>query len=540
MYKKNTFIKQAGILAIAGFVSRIIGIIYRRPLTELIGLEGIGYYSLAFNIYATVLLISSYSIPSALSKEIAKTLALKNYKNAQRIFYCTIFYVVLVGGFASLFTYVFADFLAEKNSAIILRVFAPTIFLSGILGVMRGYFQGYGSMLQTSTSQIIEQVFNGIISVLAAYLLLSNITCSNGTSQAIYGAMGAAIGTGIGVLSAILFMIWIYIINRKMIQNRIKKSTLTNQVEPYKKIFINILFTVTPFIFSTAIYNFNIIMNQTIYTKVLINLKGITEEVIASQYAILFGEAVVIANIPIALASSMSSAMIPKISSIYLFDNKDTTNRQVDLAVRFTMLLSIPAFVGLFVLASPLVQILFPQKASLTQASYALMGISITVVFYSLSTLTNAVLQGIDKVNVPVKNALFSLILQSLLLLVMLLVTDWTLVTLIIVTVVNSFLMCLLNAISVYKNLGYRFNLKQNFIIPFVAAVIMGGIAKAFYLIIYHICKINLFSLLFSIIIAVIVYFILIIKLGGIGEDEIRNIPQGEKIIKFAKRLKLL
>ena len=100
--KNDGFIMQAGILAITGILVRVIGILYRAPLTGIIGDEGNGYYTSAYNIYTIILLISSYSIPSAISKVIAQRLALREYRNAHKIFRCSILYVFIVGGVASL------------------------------------------------------------------------------------------------------------------------------------------------------------------------------------------------------------------------------------------------------------------------------------------------------------------------------------------------------------------------------------------------------------------------------------------------------
>ena len=146
--KENSFILQAGVLAMAGIIVRIIGMLYRSPLTAIIGDEGNGYYSYAYNIYANILLISSYSIPSAISKVMAQKLALKEYRNAHRIFRCALVYVTVVGILASLFAFFAAPFLVVDNAVVVLRVFAPTIFLSGFLGVLRGYFQAQGSMVK--------------------------------------------------------------------------------------------------------------------------------------------------------------------------------------------------------------------------------------------------------------------------------------------------------------------------------------------------------------------------------------------------------
>ncbi|MBO6164583.1 MAG: oligosaccharide flippase family protein, partial [Lachnospiraceae bacterium] len=170
--KNDSFILQAGILAASGIIVRIIGILYRSPLTSIIGDEGNGYYGAAYNIYTIILLLASYSIPSAISKVIAQKLALKEYRNAHRIFRCAFIYVFVVGGLASVLTFCFAGVLVDENAVPVLRVFTPTIFLSGILGVYRGYFQAHRTMVQTSLSQILEQILNAIISILAAWLLM--------------------------------------------------------------------------------------------------------------------------------------------------------------------------------------------------------------------------------------------------------------------------------------------------------------------------------------------------------------------------------
>ena len=120
--KQNNFVLQAGILAAAGIIVKVISLIYRSPLLSIIGLEGNGYYSEAFNIYTIILLISSYSIPSAISKVIAQKMAFKEYVNAQRVFRCALFYVLVVGGAAAVITFAAAPWLVGEHSVVALRV----------------------------------------------------------------------------------------------------------------------------------------------------------------------------------------------------------------------------------------------------------------------------------------------------------------------------------------------------------------------------------------------------------------------------------
>lgn len=533
---------QAGILAMAGIICRIIGILYRSPLAAVIGDEGNGYYGSAFNIYTIILLISSYSIPSAISKVIAGKLALKEYRNAQRIFHCAFIYVIAVGGVASLFAFIAAGFpglLVEENAANVLRIFAPTIFFSGLLGVLRGYFQAHKTMVQTSVSQILEQILNAVISILAAYLLKQTVIDKDLTTQAIYGAMGSALGTGAGVLIALAFMWLVYGMNRKMIARRIKRDKSGN-ILSYSEIFKIIFFLVTPFILSTFIYNFSTSLDETIYRKILKLVKDVDVAKIATWYGIYSGKAVVISNIPIAIASAMSAAMIPSISGKFATGDIKGTRAKVHTAILTTMLIAIPAAVGIGVLAKPVVSFLFPGQTSLDMAAGLLRALSITVVFYSLSTLTNAVLQGIGRVNIPVINAAIALAVQTVVLVPCLWFTDLNLYSLAIATIVYSLLMCILNGIAVRKSLNYKQDILKIFILPAGASAVMGAAAHGTYTGLFGLTESNVVSLISAVIVGAAVYGILILKTGVLTEKDIRSMPKGVKLAGLLKKMHLI
>lgn len=537
--KKDGFVMQAGILAIAGIVCRIIGLLYKSPLTSIIGDEGNGYYGFAYNIYSIILLISSYSIPSAISKVIAQKLELREYKNAHKIFKCALLYVVIVGGTASLLAFFGAGFLVTSNSVPVLRVLAPTIFLSGILGVLRGYFQAHKTMVQTSISQILEQILNAVVSIGAAYLFMQMVADKDNTTQAVYGAMGSALGTGIGVAIAVLFMFGIYMLNRKLIDRRIKRD-VNHREETTEEVFKLIVSVVTPFILSTCIYNLSTSLNQTLYTKIFMGIKGVAEEEASSAYGIFSVKAMTVVNIPVAFASAMSSAVIPSISGCYARGEKKEAKKKIHQAIHTVMLISIPSAVGLCVLAEPVMGVLFPQKESLTMASSLLRYMSVTVIFYGLSTLSNAILQGIGKVNVPVKNAAIALVLQTAVIVPLLIYTDLNLYCFVIATIIYSFTMCILNSHAMKKAMGYKEKIAKTYIMPLFAAVIMGVAAGGVYYGLYSLIKRNLICLAAAIVVAVIVYFVVLIKIGGLTEKEMKAMPKGTMLVRVAKKMHLI
>lgn len=535
--RNESFILQAGILASAGIVVRIIGLLYNTPLVAIIGDEGFGYYNSAYYAYSIVLLISSYSIPSAVSKVIAQRLAVKEYRNAHRIFHCAFIYVLVVGGIASLFVFLGAGLLVEMDNAVLpLRLLAPTIFFSGILGVLRGYFQAHRTMVQTSVSQIIEQLMNAGMSVGMAYVMVQLVEDQDASTRASYGAAGGTIGTGAGVLAGLLFMAGVYALNKKTIKRRIERDTAHTD-ESYRDIFKMILMVITPFIISTGIYNINSFLDNTIYQQIMMNVKGMEEAVVATNLSAI-AKGTKISNIPIAMASAMATALIPGISSDYAKGNPEGVRDKVAKSIKVTMLISIPCAVGIGVLAKPVMKVIFHQPESLQISSILLSCMAVSIIFYALSTLTQAILQSIGRMNMPIINASAAVILHAGVMIAMMLFLDekYSLFYYVFATVLYSFLLCILNQIAVHRCLRYRQEVDKTFLRPVIASAIMGIIAFGIYQGLYYLCGINIISLAAAVLTGCAVYFILVIRWKAVSEEELCSMPKGQLLIRIARK----
>lgn len=539
--KKDGLIMQAGILAVAGIIVRIIGLLYNTPLTNIIGDEGFGYYSNAYTAYSIVLLISSYSIPSAVSKVIAQKLAKKEYRNAHRIFQCALIYVLVVGGIASLFVFFFAESMVDLGGSVLpLRILAPTIFFSGILGVFRGYFQAHKTMVQTSVSQILEQIVNAVVSVLMAYLLVKAVMDRDETTQASFGAAGGTIGTGAGVLAALLFMMGIYALNKGTIKRQMKRDKTLHE-DSRKEIFKMIILVVTPFILSTGVYNINTFLDQKIYQTIALSVQQKAETAVSFDLSAM-AKATKLANIPIALASAMATAMIPGISSDFAKGDRDGARSKVERSVKVTMFISIPAAVGMGVLSKPCVQVIFHQKASLEISAVLLAILAVTIVLYGLSTLTQAVLQSIGRMNAPIVNALLALVVHAVVMIAGMLYLDpaYSLYCYAGSSVIYALLLCVFNGMSVRKHLKYKQEIDRTFLRPILCSVVMGLVAYGSYTGLYLLVPVNLICLLVSVCLACAVYFVLVIRWRAITEDEMKSLPKGTLLIKVAKKTHLL
>lgn len=546
---KNNFIMQAGILAVAGIISRIIGLLYRSPLHSVIGDLGLGFYQSAYTFYTIVLLISSYSIPAAVSKVIAQKLAVKEYRNAHRIFRCALGYVLVVGGAASLFLFFGAGLLVEEAAVPVLRTFAPTVFIYGMLGVLRGYFQAHKSMAQTSVSQVLEQVANAVVSVGAAYLLIKNTMGTlempaEETDQilrATRGAIGSAMGTGVGVLVALLFMLAVYKLNKSFIDRRIRYDRHP-EVDSYREILKMITMVVTPFVLSTAIYNLNDTINNAVYTKIYLKVRELDTVGTYSGWGVLSGQALTISKIPIAFASAMAAAMIPTVAQLIAARNVEEAKDKIGVAVKTTMIISIPCAVGLFVLARPVTCLLFPSntQASEDLATGLLMALAISIIFYALSTLNSQILQGLGKLNVPIINAAIALAVQTVVVVVVLFFTKLDLYSVVIANIVYSGIMCALNQLAVRKAIGYRQEIMRTFVIPLLASVFMGAVAWAVYEGFLLMTKSPRISVIPAILIGAAAYFALLLLFRGVTEEELRGFPKGHLLVRLAKKCRLM
>lgn len=545
---KDNFIMQAGILAVAGIVSRVIGLLYRGPLKSVIGDLGLGYYQTAYEFYTIVLLISSYSIPSAISKVIAQKLALREYRNAHKIFLCSLGYVLAVGTVASLFLYFGAGLLVAPEAIPVLRTFAPTIFIYGILGVLRGYFQAHKSMAQSSISQILEQIANAAVSLGASYLLINSMMgnmdipqdAEGQIARATYGAIGSATGTGMGVLFALLFMLCMYLLNKEMIHRRIKRDR-HRTTDSYGQILKTITMVVTPFIISTAIYNMSGSVNTKIYQEILPRIKEIDTVTLFTNWSAFSGQALTIANIPVALATAMAAAIIPTVAQLVAANEMEGAKRKMSMAIKCITIITIPSAVGLFVLAKPVTSLLFQNTEEvITLAARLLMTMAPSVVFFSVSTLSNTILQGLGKLNAPIINAGVALVVQSVTAVLLLLFTDLDIYSIAVANIVYAVTMCILNQISLYRAVGYRQELYAPFLIPIIASGFMGAVAWAVYEGMYMLTSSMRISVIPAILAAVPVYFAMLLIMKGVTEQELRSFPKGTLLVRIAKKCRLM
>lgn len=534
--EKNDLLVQGSILAIAGLLTKIIGFVYRIPMMNLLGTVGNGIYSVACNIYNIALTLSSYGLPLAVSKLVSERVAKKEYKNSFQIFRNSLIIAVIAGGITCALLFFGADILevAYKKEGLArpLRVLAPTTLIVAILGVFRGFFQGKNTMVPTAISQVLEQIVNAIISIVAAYTFMKLHKTS--TEIFSYGAAGGTIGTLAGALFALLFLLYVYLINRPTImsQGLLDKSI----IESSQKINKIIIFTMIPVILSQTVYQIGNTLDDLIFSN-LMNFKGYDSEYISSLQGVFNTQYNVLINLPVSIATAMAASAIPSIIQSITNNKKEEFHAKVSSLLKVNIVIALPSAVGLAVLAKPIITMLFPKIVEYRDiASNLLITGSSALIFYAIATLTSAIIQGVNNMKIPVIHSGISLVLHIILVMLLLWFTDLGVNALIIGNITFPLVISILNCIFLYKNIGYRFELRTSFFIPLLSSTIMGVIAYGCSKLINSLLYSNALSCLLTIAISIVAYSMLIIKFHCFSEEELLELPFGGKIVAAIHR----
>lgn len=534
--RKSNFIRQGTILAMASIFVRLIGIVYRIPVANIIGDEGNGIYGSAYQIYNLALNLSTYSLPLVVSKLLSSDLASGNYYNAQKTFHAALIFSCVSGGIMALLIFFGADFIEEKlysnftGIAVPLKVLSITIFVVALLGAFRGFFQSRKTMIPTAISQIIEQIINAICSVVFALAFIK--AHKDSVRMAAWGAAGSTMGTLLGAFFGLLFLILVYFLYRPLVYNQFRKDK-SKAVDSYGQIFKLLLVTVLPVVIGQAIYQSSAVIDSMLFSNLG---KG---DKLSTIYGIYNTKYQLLVNVPIAISSAMGSSMIPTFVASFKKGDKYELKHKLSISVKVNMIIAFPCAVGLAALGTPIVKMLFPGSDFDLGGKLLLFG-SLAVVFYALSTVTNAALQGIDMMRRPMYHAAISLIIHILLVLLLMNFTNLGIFSLVIGNITYPLVVCLLNAYTLKKKLRYRQEYVSSFIIPAVSSLIMGGAAYLIYRLGYSTTNSNVFACLFAIAVAVVIYFVLIIVFGALKKEDLPDFPMGMRIGRIASKLRLM
>lgn len=529
---KDTFIKGALVLTVAGIVVKLIGAVNRILLSRLLGGEGIGLYQLAYPIYLLALSISSAGIPVAISILVAEKVALQDYRGANKVFRLSLFVLAVLGFLFTVLLWFGAQwlidwhFIRDPRAYYAILALAPAIFFVTILSSYRGYFQGLQMMMPSAISQIVEQLLRVVTMIVLAYMLLP---------QGIeFAAAGATFGAAPGAVFGLMILLYYYYRKRPYFVEQMQMQTVDG-IESGRNIIYRIIKLAIPV--SLASIMVPIVANiDLLIVPARLEVAGYTTEQATELYGYLTGMAVSLINLPTILTASLAASLVPAISEAYTLGNRTTIISRTATAMRMTMLICFPSFVGMWLLATPISQMLYGTPNAGTSIAI----LSLGIVFLGIHQTTTGVLQGLGRTGIPVKNLVFSATVKIILSYILTAIPSLGIKGASWATVADFFFAAVLNIYWMGRLIGFTIDLRET-LKALVAVSIMGVIVMYTYDGAMRVFASNTISTITAICTGAGSYGTVLLLVGGVKENDVRMMPLlGDKMVNVLKRLGLL
>ncbi|WP_350343741.1 polysaccharide biosynthesis protein [Proteinivorax tanatarense] len=543
MSKNNaSFVKGTAILASAGLFAKILGAVYRIPLFEILGEEGIGYFQMAYPVYSSLIAISTAGIPIAISKLVSERVTQKDPKGAAQVLRVATTLLLVTGFIFSVALFLGAEYYANNilktpKAVYSLKSISPAIFLAVLMSAFRGFFQGHQNMIPTALSQVVEQV----VRVMTIFIL-AIVFVPMGVE---YGAAGATFGAVMGMFGALCVMLYFLYKHRKSFA----EAPSRNLVVKYRNrdVLRQIIVLALPISVASMVLPIIHLIDSLLIPRRLVEA-GFTEPESAALYGVFTGAAMVLVNVPTLFTTAMAKSLVPSISEANSYKNSTLVKSRTGIAIRLTLLLGLPSAIGLFVLAEPLGLMLF----NTADVAISLSIVCFSVIFLTLHQTTGAILQGAGKTYIPVTNLFIGAFLKIILNYTLTAIPEFNIRGPAIATVICYLVSSSLNLYMIYKVIGFKVTIKEYIYKPLITSGLMGAVVWGTYNILVsteifafisnvHIRLQVTVETLSAVSIGVIAYGFLLLLFGAITQREIEEIPLiGKKVIPYLKKFNLL
>ena len=392
--RRHTVVGGVVILTFASLLVKVIGVLYKIPLTYLLGDEGMGYFNAAYTIYAWLYMISTAGLPIAVSILISEADAqgdLLRVKKIVRIAGGILFALGITTSLAMLFfSRVIATLLGSPDARYCMVAIAPTLFFICVTSLFRGYFQGYQSMAPTAVSQVMEAMGKLLLGM--AFAKWASAVGKPLPIVCAYAISGVTAGTAVGTL---------YLLVRYIFRRREEKTAQTNPGSKEKgKSLARRLFRIAlPVTVSASVLSLTGLIDLGMMIRRLVHI-GYTQVEATALFGNYTTLVVPVFNLPSILVTPIATGVIPALSRARTAGDLAGAAKLSDWAFRIATLFAIPASIGLCVFARPILALLYPA-ASVETAYQLLAYISPGVYFLCVLTVSNAVLQASGASHIP-------------------------------------------------------------------------------------------------------------------------------------------
>ncbi len=521
---KKSFIIGAAILSISGIICKVLGAVYRIPLSNILGTEGMGCYQMAYPVYSMLIMASSAGIPVAVSKLVAERLAESDEAGAYDVFRVANISLIFIGAVCSLLLFVFSDMIAElmglPGAALSMKILAPSVVMVAVVSGYRGYMQGHMLMGATAASQLTEQVVR-----MGAGLFFASAMIAAGASS---GAGGAMVGVTLSEAAGLAVMVIYHKVRHpKPIREKRRRGRLALLKKIYK-----IALPVTIGACAIALIS---AIDSAMIIRILEDI-GYTEAEASKAYGLLTGFVQPVINMPAVFTGAVAISIVPAVAGACAGDSSGSVASQSTLAFRLSMILSIPCAVMMFILAEPLMKLLYSslKGEELDKAVYLLRMLSPTIVMMGASQICSGVLQGCGRTVMPVLATALGAVLKVFIGLWLIRIPNVNIAGAAIGTLICFALSAWID-ISLCKKYAFmKVDIKDCLLLPAAASVAMGVTM----FIVEGYVDGNMGTFL-SLLAGILVYAIILLYSGGIRPEDMRLVPKGDRVTALLKKARI-
>ncbi len=531
---RGKFIKGAAVLAAAGLFTKVLGAVFRIPITGLIGANGLSYYNVAYAVYSALVVMSTAGLPIAISRMVSEHMAKKEYSYAHKIFRVSLIVMLIIGAISFVPTFFGADLIAHfvrnDKAALGLRAIAPALVFVPLFSSFRGYFNGRQNMVPTAVSEMSEQLVRVVTGLSLAYILMPK--------GAEYAAAGATFGASAGAFAGLLVIWLIYTFNKALTYDDMASGS------PYEESSITIakelLVISIPIIIGSEMMPIMNLIDSGMIMRVLQESGWSLEE---SKYMFgLLGYCSPLIALPWIVTQAVGVSMVPAVSRAYGLGDHEEVHDHVRLGYRTTMIIGMPCALGMAVLALPILKLLYwgrPEECEDAAPLLAVMAFSI--ILSSNMQASTSVLQAVGKQMIPVRNLFIGCIGKFIVTFVLLRVHSINIMGACIGTLTAYAVAMVLNELAVKKYTGVSIDYVRTYVKPAIATAMMSvtavGVYKAGEVLIGTASHAGAAVItMLAVAAAVVVYVITIFAIHAITIDELQDLPAGDKLARIAAK----
>ena len=524
--KKQSFMNGVLVIMISQVLIKVFGFIYRIILTNFpqFADEGNSYYGSGFQVYTLLLAIATTGIPNTISKLVSEKMAIGDKKGAHKIFRTAMCVFSLIAIIFALGLFFGASFISTnilKNPGVkyTLMALSPAIIFVAMSAVLRGYFVGMGNMMEYSKAQVLEQIINSVFSIIFVVMLL-------GSTPEIMAA-GSTLATTVAASSAFLYLLLYYNKNKKEIWDEMNKAK-SFAVEPTKKLAKKLISYAIPISLGSVVVALSGVIDLMTVMDGL-QKHGYDLQTANEKFGILLGKVDILNAVPLSINVAFSVALVPFISSAIARGRKDEAVNKINFSLKVSALIALPCAFGLFVLAEPIFNLLFPNAS---EGAYLLKIQCWMIVFSVLAQTVYGSLQGFGKLYIPGICLAIGAFVKYLINVIF--VSKYAEIVPAFSTVIYNMIAFSLSFVILFRYIKEKPNIKELFGKPLFASILMAFTTIFAYKFVIYINISNAVATIVSILIAVVAYLVLVIVLGILNREEISQLPYGNKLCKLA------